>query len=96
MFDADKLDAIEEYLKTEFNVSEIADKHDFDRQAQTFRITDSDRIYLVTFAREFIEDNDASAISHSLQRYTLKNRFENEKIKRLVFAGPGLEITAEH
>ena len=38
MFDEEKLEAIREYLRAEFNGSNITDKHDFDRDAQTFKL----------------------------------------------------------
>ncbi len=89
MFDEDKLEAIREYLKHEFNSSNIIDKHDIDRDAQTFNINGSGKLYIVTVEREFIDDNDADTISHIMGRYALKNSFKNPKVKRLVFVGEG-------
>lgn len=92
MFPEDKLRAIREYLGGEFNSNNITDREDFDREAQTFRIDESNRIYLVTVTREFIDDNDAESISSILKRFPLKNRFDDPNVNRIVFAGPGEEI----
>jgi hypothetical protein len=95
MFDAEKLEAIREYLRINFNTSEITDREDFDRVGQTFRIVESNKIYTVTVAGEFIEDNDASAISIILRRHNLKSFFENEKVRELFFTSYG-GITVEY
>ena len=89
MFDEEKLKAIAEYLETEFDILEIYDREDFDREAQTFRIDESNRIYLITVAREFIECYDAIQIASILSRDNLKRYFQNEEDRRLVFSGHG-------
>ncbi len=95
MFDENKLEVIRKYLSAEFNTSEIADEEDFDREAQTFEFYESGRIYLVTVAREFIDDNDAESIIHILEKYPLKRFFDNPSVKSIVFNGPGQEIISE-
>ena len=76
MFPEDKLNVIREYLRSEFETENIDDKHDFDREAQTFRI-DADRLYLITVAREFIDDNDSAEITRG------KNLFFDPKNRQV-------------
>ncbi len=87
MFDEQKLEAIREYLRQEFNTTDISDEYISTRQAQIFRIDDSGRICQVTVAEEFVEDNDTSEVSGILRRYSFKRYFNNAGVKELVFKG---------
>jgi hypothetical protein len=95
MFDKEKLKSIRKYLKEEFDTLKITDRYDSSRTSQTFKINQSNRIYIITVAGEFIEDNDAEAISNILNMYTLKKLFKVEKVRWLVFKGPGKEMGIE-
>jgi hypothetical protein len=96
-FEDNRLEAIREYLKTEFNTSDITDEYVSNIESQKFRIVDPNRIYILIIAGEFIEDYDAKAISRILKRYILKSLFEaDEKIRTLLFRAPGEKIRIEY
>jgi hypothetical protein len=95
MFDQEKLEEIREHLRKEFDVREITDEDDPDRNTHTFKFNISDRIYLLSFAKEFINDYDVDAIPMILAGISLKNFFEDEKVKKVVFREPGEIITVE-
>jgi hypothetical protein len=61
---------------------------------QEFRIVESNRIYIVIFAGEYIEDNDAVVISAILGNYNLKEYFEKGGVKALAITSHG-EIIVE-
>ena len=84
MFSEEKLSAIRNYLKEEFSEHEIADKYDFDREAQTFRLSTKHKIHLVTVSREFLDDHSASEISNILSRSHLNQYFQKENVVRIV------------
>lgn len=90
MFDETKLNVIREYLRKEFNSTNITDIKD--SLGQKYRIDESNRIYILIFTTKFIEDNDATSIPSQLKRVNLKNRFDDEKVKTILFAGLGEEI----
>lgn len=92
MFPEDKLNAVRNYLKSEFPGYTIDDHYDFDRFAQTFRLTLGDKIHLVTVSREFIDDHSVSEISILLQGYNLSQYFKDEKVVRVIVTNSGVKL----
>jgi hypothetical protein len=86
----EKLNVIRKYLRTVSPESEHADKYDFDRMAWTFRLYQKGKIQLVTFSREFIEDNAPGHISSFLEYEQVLKYFERESIKRVLVTGKGI------
>jgi hypothetical protein len=85
MFDEKKLEAIRQYLETEFNTFAITDRYKPDSKVQEFSIVESYRIYPVTISGEFIEENDALAITAILKNYNFKGYFEKEGVRAIAF-----------
>jgi hypothetical protein len=96
MFSEEKINAVKEYLKSEFPDHSLHDRFDFDREAQTFRLLqDQDNeLKLVTVAREFIEAHAAGEISVILNRLQLSKYFHNAKNKNRMIV-TSKEITFE-
>ncbi len=92
MFDKEKLEAILEYLKSEFDVLEITHLGEDEHFGQKFSIYKSGRICILIFARKFIDDNDAESIYNTLKRESLKNSFDtDEKARTLTYYASGEE-----
>ena len=92
MFSKDKLDAVRVSLKAEFPEYEMADQYDSDRYAQTFRLTKANdqRIFLVTVAREFLDDHEAAEISNILQRTPISGSFRSKHVSRVIISNSGI------
>jgi hypothetical protein len=52
-----KLNAIRDFLNAEFENSEVSAIYESDSFAQTFTISEEDKIYLVKIRRSFIDDH---------------------------------------
>lgn len=92
MFPEEKLDSVRKYLNLEFPDYEIGDRYEFDRYAQTFRLTAGEKIHLITFAREFLDDHTASEILNILNERDLKTYFQQEDVVRVVVTNSGVRI----
>jgi hypothetical protein len=86
----EKFNVIRNYLSTEFPNYAINDRHDFDRIAQTFRLTTEDEIHLVTFSRKFLDDNSPSQLADILERSSLSKYFQQEGIARVLVTNSGI------
>ena len=85
-----KFNVIRNYLSTEFPNYAIDDRHDFDRIAQTFRLTTEEKIHLVTFSRGFLDNNSPSQIADILEKSSLSKHFQQEGIARVVVTNSGI------
>jgi len=76
MTDQKKINAVNGYLESEFQGCKIRDGHDFNLDAQVFRITCRDSIYITGISDELLEDEelDASDISNLLQKSRLAEK----------------------
>ena len=86
----EKFNVIRDYLSTEFPNYTIDDRHDFDRVAQTFRLTREDKIHFLTLSRQFLDDNSSSQIADILKRRSLNEYFQQEGITRVVVTNSGI------
>jgi hypothetical protein len=87
-----KLNAVRNYLKSEFPGYDLADQYDPDRIAQTFRLTTKDQIRLVTFSREFLDDHNASDISKNLGKLQLARYFQQKNMARTIVTNYGMRF----
>ncbi len=62
---------IESYLKRKFPEATIEQKHDFDRDAQSFKVHLSDHTLLLKVGGEFTEDNSTEEILHLFDLWAL-------------------------
>ena len=53
-----KIDAVKEYLQSEFPGFAVDDKDDFERQSWKFSVAGGSAIYIVKFERPFWDDTD--------------------------------------
>ncbi len=91
MFPDDKLEVIRRCLKTQFSEHDLADQYDFDRVAQTFRISNEKEIYLVTVSKEFIDDHSTSEIEEMINNSHLYQFFKSGDIGRVIITSKGIK-----
>lgn len=92
MFAEEKLNAVRNYLRGEFPSYAIHDQFDHDRYAQTFRLTQENKIHLVTVSREFLDDHSTSEILKSLERCHISQYFQKESVARVVVTNSGVKL----
>ena len=88
----EKLNAVRNYLSAEFPDYTIDDLHDFDRIAQTFRLTTKDKIHLVTISREFLDDHSPFEITEILERSSFSKYFQLGDIARIIVTNTGILV----
>ncbi len=91
MFPDDKLEVIRSCLKTQFPEHDLADQYNFDRLAQTFRISNEKEIYLVTVSKEFIDDHNTSEIEEIINESHLYQFFKSGDIARVILTTKGIK-----
>lgn len=92
MSSEDKIKAISDFLRSEFQNTEIADKDDFDCYAHTFRISEKERVCLVTVERKVIDDHKVDALPEILRKINLMNHFLDNDVKRVTITDSGVKI----
>ncbi len=79
MIEQARIEAVREYLQSEFPGFQIDDADDFDRVSQKFRAFNGSTLYIVKFDRIFFDD--ISDIKKALQNLEVSKfmRLNNEK-----------------
>ncbi len=95
MFPKEKLNVIANYLKAEFPGCDLDDRYEFERIAQTFRLDDGKKTYLVTVSRAFIDDHTPSKISKILESFQVRKYFNGDKISRVIITNKGIKTEAK-
>ena len=91
MLSEEKLKIVRDFLKSQFPDYELADKYDFSRMAQTFRLTTVERFYLITVLRKFLDDHNASEIKKILERSKLDEYLNRYKKIHLIITSSGVK-----
>lgn len=95
MLDPSKVRAVRSYLQGEFLKKTIHDSYDTERCAHSFRIDDDSVLYLVTVAREFLDDHSAAEIASLLNQYGLADVLKKAGRSRVLVTNTGLRIKDE-
>ena len=90
--DPEKIDVVRAYLKSEFPKSEIDDRWEFNRDAQSFRVNHEQQQFLITVSLEFFRDYPASAIETQLSRFRLADAMKQAGNRRVIVTTKGLRI----
>jgi|COG998Drversion2_1049125.scaffolds.fasta_scaffold343632_1 hypothetical protein len=85
-----KLNAIRDLLKAEFENSEVSVIYESDSFAQTFVISEENKIYLVKIRRSFIDDHKVNDIPNVLKEANIRNYFNDKDIKRVTIDTSGI------
>jgi hypothetical protein len=85
-----KLNAIRDFLNAEFENSEVSAIYESDSFAQTFTISEEDKIYLVKIRRSFIDDHKVDDIPNVLKEANIRNYFNDKDIKRVTIDTSGI------
>lgn len=86
-----KLTAIQQYLAEKFPGQEIEQKHDFDREAQSFKVHVTGATLLLKVTDEFTADNDIPQILHLFNRWAMADVLSKDKKLGVLVSGRGLE-----
>jgi hypothetical protein len=93
MLTQEKLIVIKEHLRTEFDGFDLYhDYIDFERQGHTFQLDKDDKIYFVTVSGSVTDNNTPAEITEILQRYRMKQHFDNDEVKRIVVTSTGITL----
>ena len=90
--DEEKLNAIRNYLISEFPGYTVNDRYNSDRVVQTFRLAFKDKTHLVDVLRTFIDDSSVSEISNVLERSHLSKYSRREDISRIIVTNSGIKL----
>jgi len=85
-----RIEAVRQYLNEHFEDCEIADRYDFDRMAQTFRLNCEKHWYLVTVSEEFLDDTPETQISSKLNSFLLAEIMSRNPGVRVVVTNKSL------
>jgi hypothetical protein len=85
-----KLNAIRDFLKAEFKNSAVSDTYESESFAQTFTISEENKIYLVKIRRSFIDDHKVNDIPNVLKEANIRNYFNDKDIKRVTIDTSGI------
>ena len=94
--DHDKIKSIKDYLLQNFPSCTIDNKYDFSRVAQTYRIKTLSGILLVTFSKEFIDDNDTKDILKKLSNWNLIDLLRDSYSSLIVVTNHGIRIESRY
>ena len=95
MIDQEKINAVREYLRTEFPNSTISDEYDFGHDAQIFWITEQESKYVTAVSEEFFLEHEATDIPTRLQEYRLGEQLHKVGPARVLVTTTGLEPQKE-
>ncbi len=84
------LNAIRDFLKGEFENCEVSDTYESDRFAQTFTISDENKIYLISIKRRFLDDHKLEDFPYVLNETNIRNYFNDKDIKRVIIDTSGI------
>ena len=87
----EKFAAIETYLKKHFPDSTIEQKHDFGRDAQSFKVHLPNRTLLLKIGDELTEDNSLEKIFHLFDLWALAEVLRKETELGVLVTRNGLE-----
>jgi hypothetical protein len=85
-----KIEAVIEYLQTEFPGFRIDNTCDFDRVSQKFSVDNGSKLYIVNFERIFFENT--SDIKKTLQNFGLSKFMSLNEGKQVLVTQEGLNI----
>jgi excisionase family DNA binding protein len=89
-----RIEAVRQYLREHFQRCELADRYDFDRIAQTFRLECDKDWYLITVSRAFLDDNPETKIPGKLDSFSLVQFMTENPASRIVVTNRGLRVEA--
>lgn len=90
MIEQAKIDAIREYLQSEFPGFQIDDADDFDRVSQKFRAFNGSTLHIVKFERIFLDDT--SDIKKTLQYLELSKFMQINAGRQVLVTKKGLMV----
>lgn len=90
MVEQTKVEAVKEYLESEFPDFKIDDTDDFDRVSQKFRAYNGTELYIVKFERIYFENT--SDIKKSLQDLQLSKFMRRNNENQVLVTKQGLMI----
>lgn len=86
------VEVIRDYLKQEFPDLEIDDREDFDFHAQTFKIVDGDRIYILKVSIDFASDTDEESLKKLLNDEDVASHMRNGEFSSVMISNEGMLI----
>ena len=87
----EKYSAIDGYLREYFKGSDVEQKHDFDRGAQSFKVHLSGHTFLLKVGDEFIEDNAVAEILRQFGLWSIAEVLGKETELGVIVTRHGLE-----
>jgi len=90
--DPDKIQSIREYLQERFADAHHADKEDFDRVGQKFRVTTKSSVLLTFISSELIDDNDTETIISKLDNINLVNLLKENPESTVIVRSSGVSF----
>lgn len=90
MIKQEKINAVREYLKSEFNGFQIDDAYDDERLSQKFRVSDDAMIYIVKFDKIFLDKTPD--IKTVLRHFELSKFMRVNNTKQILVTERGLEV----
>ena len=92
MLDHNKVDAVGEYLRSEFPDSTVEDSYDSDRQAYVFHISNECTTCFTIVSNDFLNGHDPSDIGKALKSFFLSEHLREMAGAGVVVTKTGLEL----
>jgi hypothetical protein len=85
-----KVEAVKEYLKSEFPGFEIDDADDFERVSRMFRASNDRSTYIVKFERRFLDDS--RDVKEALKYMELSESMKRHEHKQVLVTKQGVMV----
>jgi len=90
--DQEKIDAVREYLRSQFQGCAIEDLFDEGRMSQTFTITCGKSIFIARIQKEFLDNRGSSDISGLLRTFLLAEHLRDLENTPVIITNSGLSL----
>ncbi len=88
----DKVQEIFDYLMIEFPDSSLGHNYDGRRRVETFQLQYQKKQFLISFSREFLNDNSLKDIPLKLKQYQLAESIRQSKAPLILVTNSGLKF----